>query len=483
MKKSYGIYCYLFFLSIFAPTLKVFGGAAVCTDNGPNANSPLNGRLSQSTRIQTFDASTLNLKPAYQSSAARMQAAISITLADFNAITSFGNSWLLYQNQSTNFSMNIGSANNASPQTWALPTNLLSYFEGAGRSDFINPNTLPLALQVTGENKTTRTLYYDYTDRPMKVYDHYYYDTSSGSIMNHLGTSYDMEVDIDKNFDEPDYEMSSIPLALGNSFSSTVENEDYLTSLTLIKYVITSTVDAYGTITTPTGTYDCLRISVVRQKYTRPSESAAYSLVATENFIEFMTKEGELFGGKISSTSETVTVSNIKYRRVVPTAQLSESNDVKLNNDSKGVTINNDNDTAHPSAILDIKNDSLGVLIPRIAVANRPSSPATGLLVYQIDNTPGFYYYNGTGWRILSSSPSVRIAAEENSQTGIDQLENGTKFVKFETLQENPENLIIQIQPEGDCNGLFITQKTKEGFWVNELQKGKSNVKFTWSMN
>jgi hypothetical protein len=168
---------------------------------------------------------------------------------------------------------------------------------------------------------------------------------------------------------------------------------------------------------------------------------------------------------------------------VVQTSSLSENKDVKLNNDSKGVTINVDNDNAHPSAILDVKSDSLGILIPRIAKANRPNSPATGLLVYQIDNTPGFYYYDGTTWRILGSSPSARIATEENLKTGIDQLVNGSKFIKFETPQENPENIVIQIQLEGDCNGIYISNKTREGFEVKELQKGKSNVKFSWKMN
>jgi hypothetical protein len=103
-------------------------------------------------------------------------------------------------------------------------------------------------------------------------------------------------------------------------------------------------------------------------------------------------------------------------------------------------------------------------------------------LVYQIDQSPGFYYYDGSGWRILGSSPSARIASEE-SLKGLGQLSNGSSFIKFETPQENPENIIIQIQPEGDCNGLYISKKTKEGFEVKELQKGKSNMKFSWKIN
>jgi hypothetical protein len=39
---------------------------------------------------------------------------------------------------------------------------------------------------------------------------------------------------------------------------------------------------------------------------------------------------------------------------------------------------------------------------------------------------------------------------------------------------------LINIQLEGDCNGVFISKKTREGFEVRELQKGKSNVSFSW---
>lgn len=55
------------------------------------------------------------------------------------------------------------------------------------------------------------------------------------------------------------------------------------------------------------------------------------------------------------------------------------------------------------SAQLEIAADGKGVLIPRMVKANRPSTPATGLLIYQTDNQPGFYYYNGTAWEKLGT--------------------------------------------------------------------------------
>lgn len=58
--------------------------------------------------------------------------------------------------------------------------------------------------------------------------------------------------------------------------------------------------------------------------------------------------------------------------------------------------------TATPanSSMLDVSSITKGLLAPRMTLAQRNAipSPATGLLIYQTDNTPGFYYYNGTTW-------------------------------------------------------------------------------------
>jgi hypothetical protein len=60
------------------------------------------------------------------------------------------------------------------------------------------------------------------------------------------------------------------------------------------------------------------------------------------------------------------------------------------------------------SAILNISSTNSGLLMPRMTKAQRDaiSSPATSLLIYQTDNTPGFYYYNGTAWVSFGGSNS-----------------------------------------------------------------------------
>jgi hypothetical protein len=60
--------------------------------------------------------------------------------------------------------------------------------------------------------------------------------------------------------------------------------------------------------------------------------------------------------------------------------------------------------TPDASSLLDVTSITKGVLIPRMTKTQRDAitSPATGLLIYQTNNTPGFYYYSGTAWTAVS---------------------------------------------------------------------------------
>jgi len=61
--------------------------------------------------------------------------------------------------------------------------------------------------------------------------------------------------------------------------------------------------------------------------------------------------------------------------------------------------------TPNASSILDMVSTTKGILIPRMTVSQRnaiPKPPPTGLLIYQTNNTPGFYYYTGTVWKAIT---------------------------------------------------------------------------------
>lgn len=83
------------------------------------------------------------------------------------------------------------------------------------------------------------------------------------------------------------------------------------------------------------------------------------------------------------------------------------------------------------SAALDITSTTQGMLVPRMTKAQRDvinmvsgvSTPAPGLLIYQTDNTAGFYYYTGTAWTALSGSSSaggatLQLLADKTGGTG-----------------------------------------------------------------
>ena len=62
-------------------------------------------------------------------------------------------------------------------------------------------------------------------------------------------------------------------------------------------------------------------------------------------------------------------------------------------------------DSPDASAALDIISTTSGLLIPRMTDQQRLdiSEPASGLMVYQTNQTAGFYYYDGNTWTQLVS--------------------------------------------------------------------------------
>lgn len=69
---------------------------------------------------------------------------------------------------------------------------------------------------------------------------------------------------------------------------------------------------------------------------------------------------------------------------------------------------------------------------------------------------------------------------------GEGELKDGKAIIVLdEVLSKNisdkkPVKVFIQL--EGDCNGVFITNKSNKGFTVTELNKGRSNTKFSWQI-
>ena len=97
-----------------------------------------------------------------------------------------------------------------------------------------------------------------------------------------------------------------------------------------------------------------------------------------------------------------------------------------------GVAINATGAAADPSAMLDVSSSNKGILIPRLTQAERLSitGPARGLMVYQIDNNAGFWYYDGTTWLQFGDNLGNHTAADSLNMTN-------NKIVNLATCTQN----------------------------------------------
>jgi hypothetical protein len=80
-----------------------------------------------------------------------------------------------------------------------------------------------------------------------------------------------------------------------------------------------------------------------------------------------------------------------------------------FNLSAQNVGINATGATPNSSAMLDVSSTSKGLLAPRMTQTQRNAitTPATGLLIFQTDNTSGFYYYDGAAWAQVGGAGSV----------------------------------------------------------------------------
>ena len=87
--------------------------------------------------------------------------------------------------------------------------------------------------------------------------------------------------------------------------------------------------------------------------------------------------------------------------------------------------------------------------------------------------------------RILHATETPEILFED---FGTGKLVNGVAYISIDKLlskhifmdEKHPMKVFIQL--EGDCNGIFVSEKTINGFKVKELNNGKSNVSFSWNL-
>ncbi|HYK43640.1 MAG TPA: tail fiber domain-containing protein [Parafilimonas sp.] len=78
--------------------------------------------------------------------------------------------------------------------------------------------------------------------------------------------------------------------------------------------------------------------------------------------------------------------------------------------------------TPDASSIVEMKSTTQGMLIPRMSKTQRDAigSPATGLMIFQTNSTPGFYYYSGTAWTAVFSKGANTALSNLKSPTAVN---------------------------------------------------------------
>ncbi len=93
---------------------------------------------------------------------------------------------------------------------------------------------------------------------------------------------------------------------------------------------------------------------------------------------------------------------------------------------------------------------------------------------------------NRQGERITLTCPEAPEVVFQDF--GVGQIIDGVAHITIDPdlainiVVSEKYPLKVYITPEGDCNGVYVTNKSAEGFDVIELQGGKSNIPFSWQI-
>ncbi len=117
------------------------------------------------------------------------------------------------------------------------------------------------------------------------------------------------------------------------------------------------------------------------------------------------------------------------------------------------VGINEDNSQPDASALLDIKSNDKGILIPRMTTAQRTAinNPAEGLMVYDTD-TKSFWYYSTTSWKEMNTSTLNELSDADGDTKVLVEKNTDEDKIRFDI-----NNREVLLSEENIINSPIIT--------------------------
>ncbi len=192
-------------------------------------------------------------------------------------------------------------------------------------------------------------------------------------------------------------------------------------------------------------------------------------------------------------------------------------------NESQGVEIKSNDPNTPALRVVGAEGSPLGIGLELVTsgyqngiIASDQSNPTSGLFIYSNDNmqlyidrdndeegvfavlgTPGACQISDGGNLSCTGTKSASVEIEDERRLmyavespevwfedfGSGTLKNGQVVITIDPQYASVINLDkyhVFLTPLGDCQGLFVTNKTQSGFEVRELSGGNSNISFDY---
>jgi len=136
-------------------------------------------------------------------------------------------------------------------------------------------------------------------------------------------------------------------------------------------------------------------------------------------------------------------------------------------------------ETPDASAALDITSSTAGILIPRMTQSQRDAvlSPATGLMIYQTDQTAGFYFWDGAAWTKIDGVDGQDGADGVDGVDGQDGASYTQPTYLNNTFYAELGGYVIELNSDG-THGIVVAmqdQGTSNWYEADDFLSNASN--------
>ena len=207
--------------------------------------------------------------------------------------------------------------------------------------------------------------------------------------------------------------MAQVPQGMGYQGVATdangieLVNQSISIRASIISGSANGTIEWEETHATNTDAFGLFTLTIGEGTSTGNGAQLSFADISWGTNTHFLKIEMDIAGGSNYSFMGTNQMMSVPYALYAESAgdnvwEKDSVNNIFYQNGNVNIGTN----TNDSSAILNISSVSQGIMLPSMTEVQRDaiSSPTTGLLIFQNDGIDGFYYYNGTQWKLIGAA-------------------------------------------------------------------------------